>query len=263
MYCTRGPGRCKGLAEQKRPLCCLGTTRLDRSSSRSRAPKPAILGHAANACCAILIARIDLAAARPTARRRRQRAARPDRRAPRQPRSTAAARPPMRPLERRRAPRCRRADARQPRRRGLRPGALQRAGARRTRDPALRRQFEQAAREETDHLAWTRQRLRRTRRPAEPAQSALVCRRLRHRAASPAALGDAVSLGFVVETERQVEQHLDGHLDRLPAGDQRLARDRRADEGRRGAARGRTPSSAGAARLPAPVRWAMRAGRAR
>ena len=37
----------------------------------------------------------------------------------------------------------------------------------------------------------------------------------------------AVSLGFVVETERQVEQHLAGHLDRLPAGDTRLARDRR------------------------------------
>ena len=88
----------------------------------------------------------------------------------------------------------------------------------------------------------------RARRPAEPAQSALVRRRLRHRPAWRAASATRISLGFVVETERQVEQHLESHLDRLPAGRPRLARHRRADEGRRSARTRRRPQQAGARR---------------
>lgn len=87
-----------------------------------------------------------------------------------------------------------------------------------TRDPVLRAQFEHAAQEETDHLAWTKDRLDQLgSRPSllNPLWYAgafglgLVAGRL----------GDRVSLGFLVETERQVEAHLESHLAQLPAGD--------------------------------------------
>ena len=70
-------------------------------------------------------------------------------------------------------------------------------------------------------------------------------------------LGDRVSLGFVVETERQVEQHLDAHLQRLPVADQRsraIVAAMKEDEARHA----EQADAAGAARLPAPVRWLMR-----
>ena len=87
-----------------------------------------------------------------------------------------------------------------------------------TADPALRRHFEAAAREENDHLAWTRDRLDELHdRPSllNPLWygGAFALGLLAGR------LGDKLSLGFVVETERQVEAHLQGHLSRLPAGD--------------------------------------------
>jgi ubiquinone biosynthesis monooxygenase Coq7 len=69
--------------------------------------------------------------------------------------------------------------------------------------------------------------------------------------------GDSVSLGFVVETERQVEQHLQSHLERLPDADaasRAIVRQMQADEGRHAA----QAQSAGAAQLPAAARWAMR-----
>jgi ubiquinone biosynthesis monooxygenase Coq7 len=62
----------------------------------------------------------------------------------------------------------------------------------------------------------------------------------------------------VVETERQVEAHLDGHLDRLPAADapsRAIVAQMKADEIRHA----RNAQAAGAVELPAPVRWAMRA----
>ncbi len=135
--------------------------------------------------------------------------------------------------------------------------ALYSAQALATRDPALRRQFEAAAREETDHLAWTQQRLQELgSRPSllNPVwyAGAFAIGLLAGRA------GDAVSLGFVVETERQVEQHLDSHLGRLPANDrasQALVRQMRDDEARHG----RVAQEAGASELPLPARWAMRA----
>jgi ubiquinone biosynthesis monooxygenase Coq7 len=127
-----------------------------------------------------------------------------------------------------------------------------------SRDPALAAHFEAAGREETDHLAWTAERLEELgARPSllNPLWYAgafglgLIAGRL----------GDRHSLAFVVETERQVEQHLAGHLDRLPQGDvasrvivEQMRRDeaRHADEAER----------AGAAHLPAPARWLMRVG---
>jgi ubiquinone biosynthesis monooxygenase Coq7 len=115
----------------------------------------------------------------------------------------------------------------------------------------------QAAREEIDHLAWTQQRLdalgdrRSVLNPLWYA-GAFGIGLLAGRA------GDAVSLGFVVETERQVEQHLAGHLDRLPAADtaSRAVVDAMKDDEARHAAMAR---DAGGVELPAPVRWAMRA----
>ena len=138
--------------------------------------------------------------------------------------------------------------------------ALYNAQALATPDPALRRQFEHAAGEETDHLAWTAERLREL--GARPSLlnplwyvGAFGIGLLAGRA------GDATSLGFVVETERQVERHLDSHLEKLPAGDLRsraIVGQMKDDEARHAVA----AELAGAARLPWPVRWAMRlAGR--
>ena len=134
--------------------------------------------------------------------------------------------------------------------------ALYQAQAIATRDPALRRRFDQAARDEGDHLAWTRERLDELgARPSllNPLWYAgsfaigwLAGRR-----------GDARSLGFLVETERQVEQHLATHLDRLPRADhvsRAIVEQMKVDE--RNHADG--ARLAGAAELPAPVRWAMR-----
>jgi len=82
----------------------------------------------------------------------------------------------------------------------------------------------------------------------------------RHRAASCAwfpTAGDRASLGFVVETERQVEGHLDEHLGRLPAADLRsraIVQQMRVDE----AAHGANARAAGGMELPGPVRALMR-----
>jgi 3-demethoxyubiquinol 3-hydroxylase len=72
-----------------------------------------------------------------------------------------------------------------------------------------------------------------------------------------ALLGDRMSLGFVVETERQVEGHLDEHLARLPPDDARsraILETMRSDE----IAHGMTAKAAGGAELPTPVRMLMR-----
>ena len=134
--------------------------------------------------------------------------------------------------------------------------ALYTAQALATRNPALRSELEHAAREETDHLAWTQQRLREL--GARPSllnplwyAGAFGIGLLAGR------LGDAVSLGFVVETERQVEQHLEHHLQRLPEGDlasRAVVQQMKQDEARHGA----QAQAAGAAALPGPVCGLMR-----
>ena len=135
--------------------------------------------------------------------------------------------------------------------------ALYQAQGLTARTPQLRQQMADAAREETDHLAWTLTRLSELNaRPSllNPLWYAgafgmgLIAGRL----------GDAISLGLVVETERQVEQHLAGHLERLPANDLRsraIVAQMKDDERRHGDAAER----AGATALPAVVRLAMRA----
>lgn len=135
--------------------------------------------------------------------------------------------------------------------------ALYTAQALATRDPALRRHFEDAAREETDHLAWTRQRL------DEMGDRPSLLNPLWYAGAFGLGLvagrfGDRVSLGFVVETERQVEAHLETHLDRLPSGDhasRAIVAQMKADEREHAD----QAMAAGAVPLPGPVKGLMRA----
>jgi ubiquinone biosynthesis monooxygenase Coq7 len=125
------------------------------------------------------------------------------------------------------------------------------------RDEKVRRQMAQAGIEEEDHLAWTAGRLRELdSRPSllNPfwyAGSYIL-------GATVASLGgDARSLGFVVETERQVEAHLAGHLDTLPPEDAKsraIVEQMRADE----AAHGAGADALGAVHPPMPVRVAMK-----
>ncbi|WP_119352994.1 2-polyprenyl-3-methyl-6-methoxy-1,4-benzoquinone monooxygenase [Calidifontimicrobium sediminis] len=135
--------------------------------------------------------------------------------------------------------------------------ALYQAQALTARSPELRAQMQRAAREETDHLAWTQQRL------DELGDHASRLNPLWYAGAFGIGLlagrfGDRVSLGFVVETERQVEQHLAGHLQRLPAHDtasRAIVEQMMVDEARHAA----DALAAGGAELPLPVRLLMRA----
>jgi len=134
--------------------------------------------------------------------------------------------------------------------------ALYQAQALATADPDLKTQMAQAAREEIDHLAWTEERLDQLGdRPS-------LLNPLWYGGAfliglAAGRLGDRVSLGFVVETERQVEHHLESHLERLPAADRAsraIVAQMRSDE----AAHAVAAQLAGGVELPAPVRGAMR-----
>ncbi len=134
--------------------------------------------------------------------------------------------------------------------------ALYEAQALGTPDPRLREAFAEAAREETDHLAWT------ARRIGELGGRTSLLNPLWYGGAFAiglvaARLGDRVSLGFMAETERQVEQHLQGHLERLPPADsasRAVVDQMRADESRHGQA----ALELGGAELPLPARLAMR-----
>lgn len=135
--------------------------------------------------------------------------------------------------------------------------ALYEAQGRYAKTDTLRLQFEQAGREEEDHLAWTARRLR------ELGSHTSLLNPFWYAGAYvigvvAAHLGDARSLGFVVETERQVEAHLVSHLEKLPLQDTKsraIVEKMRDDEVVHGAA----AQSLGALPAPAPVRLAMRA----
>lgn len=135
--------------------------------------------------------------------------------------------------------------------------ALYDAQGRFARNADLRRQFAQAARDEEDHLAWTAQRLQEL--GARPSVlNPLWYAGAYAIGAVAARVGDAHSLGFVVETERQVEAHLASHLTQLPQQDEKsraIVEQMRVDEVEHGAA----AQAMGAAHTPAPVRAAMRA----
>jgi len=134
--------------------------------------------------------------------------------------------------------------------------ALYRAQALRTRDEALREHLEHAAQEEIDHLAWCAGRLRAL--GDRPSLLNPLWYGGAFAIGTVAGLvSDEVSLGFVIETERQVEAHLASHLERLPEGDRssraivaqmKEEEARHADEAR----------ERGGIDLPAPVRALMR-----
>lgn len=134
--------------------------------------------------------------------------------------------------------------------------ALYAAQALGTRDASLRQQFQLAGQEEEDHLAWTRERLQEL--GARPS----VLNPLWYAGAFALGLvagrvGDAVSLGFLKETERQVEAHLAAHMDRLPAGDaasRAIVAQMKVDEARHA----HEAEQAGAAELPGPVKALMK-----
>lgn len=134
--------------------------------------------------------------------------------------------------------------------------ALYEAQALGTPDPRLRETFMHAAREEADHLAWTQRRIE------ELGGRTSLLNPLWYAGAFgigllAARLGDRVSLGFMAETERQVEHHLQGHLDRLPAADtasRAIVEQMKVDE----VNHGQTAMQLGGIDLPLPVRSAMR-----
>ena len=137
--------------------------------------------------------------------------------------------------------------------------ALYAAQALTTQDPALRQQFIEASQEEGDHLAWTRQRLDEL--GARPS----LLNPLWYAASFGLGLlagrmGDKISLGFVVETERQVEAHLASHMGNdeksLPQGDHEsraIVAQMKNDEARHAL----EATASGAIDLPSPVKALM------
>lgn len=124
------------------------------------------------------------------------------------------------------------------------------------RNEAVRRSLLEAARDETDHLAWCEQRVREL-----DSRTSLLAPIWYAGSFAIGALaglaGDRTSLGFVAETEKQVIEHLESHLHELPPDDERSRRiveQMRADEARHGA----EARSAGGRDLPRPVRELMR-----
>ena len=124
------------------------------------------------------------------------------------------------------------------------------------RDDMVRQALEEAAWEETEHLNWTERRIvelggrKSLLNPVWYAGAWTI-------GALAGRLGDPVSLGFLAETERQVEAHLDGHLNQLPAADQRsqaIIDQMKADE----VAHAQTAMRLGAEELPKSAKAAMK-----
>jgi ubiquinone biosynthesis monooxygenase Coq7 len=124
------------------------------------------------------------------------------------------------------------------------------------RDGRVKTLLERAAEEETEHLAWTEQRLSELGGRKSLLNPLWYFNSFAIGVVSGLA-GDRWSLGFLAETERQVEAHLQGHLERLPEEDRRsraIVEQMRGDE----AGHAMSARRQGAAVLPAPARAAMR-----
>ncbi len=134
--------------------------------------------------------------------------------------------------------------------------ALYQGQAMMSRDDAIRRALQQASNEETEHLAWTEQRI------AELGGRKSLLNPLWYGGSLAIGLlagrfGDRWNLGFLAETERQVEAHLSGHLETLPAQDLKsraIVEQMKVDE----VQHADTAVSLGAQEVPAPVKAAMK-----
>ena len=134
--------------------------------------------------------------------------------------------------------------------------ALYQGQALTARDSSARAALEQAAQEETEHLAWTERRIeelggrKSLLNPLFYAGSFAI-------GAAAGLIGDRWNLGFLAETERQVVAHLQGHLGRLPEGDEKsraIVETMKVDEARHAT----SAIKHGAAELPQPAKDAMR-----
>lgn len=125
-----------------------------------------------------------------------------------------------------------------------------------SRDPATAVALRVAANEETEHLAWTEQRIAELGGRKSVLNPLLYVGSLSFGLVA-GVLGDKWNLGFLAETERQVEAHLDGHLLALPAEDGRsraIVNQMRQDE----IEHAEMAVRHGAAELPLAVRFAMK-----
>jgi ubiquinone biosynthesis monooxygenase Coq7 len=134
--------------------------------------------------------------------------------------------------------------------------ALYQGQALTARNPGAKAALERAAQEETEHLAWTERRIgelggrKSLLNPAWYAGSFAM-------GALAGLLGDRWNLGFLAETERQVVKHLEGHLQRLPAADEKsraVLEQMREDEARHAT----SAITHGGGELPEPAKLAMR-----
>jgi len=134
--------------------------------------------------------------------------------------------------------------------------ALYQGQALTARDDTVRKTLERAAAEETEHLAWTAQRIDELGGRVSVLNPFFYTGSFAIGALS-GLLGDKWNMGFLAETERQVEGHLDGHLEQLPAQDEKsraIVAQMKEDEARHA----NTALARGAAELPGPVKQAMR-----
>ena len=135
--------------------------------------------------------------------------------------------------------------------------ALDTAQALATKNEALRNHLQAACKEETDHLAWTEGRLKQLGGRTSLLNPLWYAGAFGIGFVAAKLGGDAMSLGFVVETEKQVEAHLQSHMKRLPESDhasRAIVAQMKADEMRHA----QEAQTAGAVELPAPIKGLMR-----
>ena len=135
--------------------------------------------------------------------------------------------------------------------------ALYTAQALATKSEGLRRHLQAACEEETDHLAWTEERLTQLGGRTSLLNPLWYAGAFGIGFLAAKLGGDPMSLGFVVETEKQVEAHLQSHIQRLPENDhasRAIVAQMKADEMRHA----QEAQAAGAVELPAPIKGLMR-----
>jgi ubiquinone biosynthesis monooxygenase Coq7 len=135
--------------------------------------------------------------------------------------------------------------------------ALYTAQALATNNESLRSHLQAACEEETDHLAWTEERLKQLGGRTSLLNPLWYAGAFGIGFVAAKLGGDAMSLGFVVETEKQVETHLQSHMQRLPENDhasRAIVAQMKADE----MCHAQEAQAAGAVELPAPIKGLMR-----